>query len=177
MFRGEESSNRIEISWLVQDFWCFGLHVALQRGQVGGEVSGSMGCPHTCAHTHACTCIHVYKLQMAINPRPNPPTHHPLQGGTPGISKNSITVELIEMFQFHLKIWNLWRIPHPWVGEWIDGWGQVKLIKIFNNCWPNQDNSILFEDLWFVETPTHGWVCGWVGCWMGGSMSGVRSND
>ena len=45
-----------------------------------------------------------------------------------------------------------------WVGQWV-GSGQM------NNNWisldddkgsPNQDNSILFEDLWFVETP-HPW--------------------
>ena len=35
----------------------------------------------------------------------------------------------------------------------------------------NQDNSILFEDLRFVETPPP------MGGWLGGSMGGVRSND
>ena len=47
MFRGKESSNRIELSRLVQDllnFWCFGLPAALVRGQVGeGGASGGMG--------------------------------------------------------------------------------------------------------------------------------------
>ena len=71
MFRGKESSNRIELSRLVQDllnFWCFGLPAALGRGQVGGgclEVFGGMaGVPthmhmHVHARTHTCTCIHV----------------------------------------------------------------------------------------------------------------------
>ena len=33
----------------------------------------------------------------------------------------------------------------------------------------NQDISILFEDLWFVETPPPigGYVGGWVGQWVG----------
>ena len=58
MFRGKESSNRIELSRLVQDLLNFG-------------VLGSLR----------------------------------LWGwGTPGISQNSIALELIEIFQFCLKI-------------------------------------------------------------------------
>ena len=57
MFRGKESSNRIELSRLVQDieFWCFRLPVALG---VGVWVGGGWGCPHTCAH--ACACMHAH---------------------------------------------------------------------------------------------------------------------
>ena len=52
---------------------------------------------------------------------------------------------------------------------WVDGWDQVKSLK-FNKCSPNKDNSILFEDLWFVQTPPPmgGCVCGWVGQWING---------
>ena len=64
MFRGKESSNRIELSRLVQDllnFWCFGLPAALGRGQVSGGASGGMGgCPHTHANAHACTHMHTH---------------------------------------------------------------------------------------------------------------------
>ena len=67
MFGGKESSNRIEISRLVQEllkFWCFGLPAALGRGQVGGGVSGGIwghgGCHHTHTHTHACTHRHAH---------------------------------------------------------------------------------------------------------------------
>ena len=68
MFSGKESSNRIELSRLVQDllnFWCFGLPVALGREQVGGEHLGAWGVSHTyaharaCMHMHTCTFIHV----------------------------------------------------------------------------------------------------------------------
>ena len=57
MFRGKESSNRIELSRLVQDllnFGCFGLPVALRRGQVDGGHLGAWGVspPHTHAHAH-----------------------------------------------------------------------------------------------------------------------------
>ena len=77
MFRGKESSNRIELSRLVQELLKFGIWGSLQlwgggRG-VGGclGVSGGMGgCPHTHAHararthTHTHTCI---ELQMAAS--------------------------------------------------------------------------------------------------------------
>ena len=55
-----------------------------------------------------------------------------------------------------------------WLGVWVGQWvGQVK--SLFNKSWPNWDNSILFEDLLFVETP-HPWVGGLVVGWMGDSV-------
>ena len=79
MFRGKESSNRIELSRLVQEFWCFRLPVALGVGVggwgwgwlggapphvhvgVGGWGWGMVGgCPHTCAHAHACMHVHAH---------------------------------------------------------------------------------------------------------------------
>ena len=33
-----------------------------------------------------------------------------------------INLDLIEIFQFCLKIYDLLRHPHPWVGAWIVGW-------------------------------------------------------
>ena len=49
-------------------------------------------------------------------------------------SKNSVSLERIEIFQFCLKIQHLWWLPHPWMGVWVvgwvDGWGQVKSLKI-----------------------------------------------
>ena len=68
MFRGKESSNNqiILISSELIEFWCFGLPVALGRGQVDGEHLGAWGGvpvihTHACAstHTHTCTFIHV----------------------------------------------------------------------------------------------------------------------
>ena len=148
MFRGKESSNRIELSRLVQDieFWCFGLPAALG---VGGWVYGGGGwfggVPYT--HAHACACTHMHAharvVKMIISCKWPPPlgeslgipydvthactcvyrhvcacvwgapSHHPpftstypppLRGGTPGINQNSIALELIKIFQFHLKI-------------------------------------------------------------------------
>ena len=43
-----------------------------------------------------------------------------------------------------------------------------------DKSWPNQDNLILLEDLWFVETPQSmggcmgGWVDGLVDWWVDG---------
>ena len=61
-----------------------------------------------------------------------------------------------------------------WVGGLVGGlvgrnmWNH----KNFNKTWSNRDNSILFEDLWFVDTlpPLDrcmgGWLGGWVGQWV-----------
>ena len=59
MFRGKESSNRIELSRLVQDLLNFGvwLPAALGGGWMG--VGDGWGVPpHTCTcmHMHTCTC-------------------------------------------------------------------------------------------------------------------------
>ena len=53
VFKGKESSNRIELSQLVQDLLNFGDLGSLQLWGVGGW---GWGCPHTCMHTQAHTC-------------------------------------------------------------------------------------------------------------------------
>ena len=84
MFRGKESSNRIELSRLVQQLLKVGVSGSLQLWGVGGWVDRGGGgwigvgvvggAPHTCAHahtcthTHACTCMcgkHDNFMQMA----------------------------------------------------------------------------------------------------------------
>ena len=46
------------------------------------------------------------------------------------ITKYQRNLDLIEIIQFCLKIYDLLRHPHLWVGVWIsgwvNGWGQVK---------------------------------------------------
>ena len=145
MFRGKESSNRIELSRLVQDLLNFGVLGSLRLwgwgwvGVWGWRVIG--GCP-----THMCTCTRMHTCTRAYGKHDNfmqmapplgeslgipydvicacaymcmcvhmcgghpltTPTHihppHTHQGGTPGINQNSIALELIEIFQFCLKI-------------------------------------------------------------------------
>ena len=38
------------------------------------------------------------------------------------ITKNRINLELIEIIQFCLKICDLLKHPHRWVGLWVVGW-------------------------------------------------------
>ena len=156
----------ISISLRLIEFWCFGLPAALGKGQMGGGCLGALGVsPHMCTCMHmnrnckwpptwrhpclsclTCMCVclcawmHAWEIPHIPIPTPSPSTHLAThQGGTPGISQNSIELELIKIIQFCLKIWNLWRIPHPWVGVWfggwvvdrcVDGWGWVKSLKI-----------------------------------------------
>ena len=176
MFRGKESSNRIELSRLVQELLNFGVSGSLRLwgwgsgwigvgGGWGGGwigVGGGWGVPPTHMHMHAHACMHTHTHACVVNMiisckwlpplgesmgipydvihtcacvcvrtcacmcmcvgasshhPPPPSTHSPTpQRGTPRISQNSIALELIEIFQFCLKIWNLWRLPHPMVG-------------------------------------------------------------
>ena len=146
MLRGKESSNRIELSRLVQDLLNFGVLGSLR---VWGWGSGWMGlgvppthvhmqvhactCTHAHAHVlnmiisckwppplgeslgipydviHACACVHAHACARvwgapSHHPHPHPPSPPPPPGGTPRISQNSIALELIEIFQFRLKI-------------------------------------------------------------------------
>ena len=94
--------------------------------------------------------------------------------GSCQITKSLINLDLIEIIQFYLKIYDLWRHPHLWVGVWLVEWvcgsmGGVRSNHLLSNkSGLNQDNSILFEDLWFVETPQPmgGWVGGWMDDWV-----------
>ena len=57
MFRGKESSNRIELSRLVQDLLNFGVLGSLQLWGGGRRVGGHGGMsPHTCT----CICMHAH---------------------------------------------------------------------------------------------------------------------
>ena len=59
MFRGKESSNRIELSQLVQDLLNFGVLDSLQLwGWVDGGGGWFGSAPHT--HAHACACMHAH---------------------------------------------------------------------------------------------------------------------
>ena len=62
----------------------------------------------TCMCVRACMCVHVCvhgtPPHTHTHPHPHAPICHPPGGWTPRISKNSITLELIKIFQFRLKI-------------------------------------------------------------------------
>ena len=46
------------------------------------------------------------------------------------IIKNQINLDLIEIIQFCLKIYDLLRHPHLWVGGWVVGW-----VNMWVNGW------------------------------------------
>ena len=60
-------------------------------------------------------------------------------GGSGQIANNLINLDIIEIIQFCLKIYDLKETPHPWVSawivvwwvvQWVNGWGQVILLNI-----------------------------------------------
>ena len=76
VFRGKESSDRIELSWLVQDLLNFG--VALGGGVGGGVCGGGFGglLPHMHMHVHACIHMHAH-VYMYRNCKWPPLWRHP----------------------------------------------------------------------------------------------------
>ena len=45
---------------------------------------------------------------------------------------NLIKLELIDLIQFCLKIYDLWRHPYLWVDWWVNGWAHVKSLNQIN---------------------------------------------
>ena len=85
MFRGKESSNRIELSRLVQDLLNFGVLGSLQLWGWGAWMDGVGGgwrVPpthvHTHMHTHMCMHTHARVLNMIISCKWLPPLGKPL---------------------------------------------------------------------------------------------------
>ena len=169
MFRGKESSNRIELSRLVQEFWCFWLPVVLGVGAVGGWGWGVVGGdPHTCAHVCTCTHAHACVLNMIISCKWPPPF-----GESLGILYDVIhACACMCVCVYMCGVHPLTTYPPAPRG---DPRNQSK----FNSTWTNWDISIPFEDLKFVETspPMTGCMVWWLGGWVGGLMGGIRSND
>ena len=104
MFRGKESSNRIELSRLVQDllnFWCFGLPAALGVGEWMDGGGGGWGVPPTHVHIHA-HVKHDNFMQMAT----------PI-GGIPGIPYDIICTCVCVCMHVHMCGGTLSPPPTP----------------------------------------------------------------
>ena len=85
--------------------------------------------------------------------------------GSGHIPKYQINLDLIKIIQFCLKIYDLLRHPHLWVGGWVGGsvgqWvglghitkyqTKLELIKIIIFC-------LRIYDLWRHPPPMVGWV-------------------
>ena len=70
MFRGKESSNRIELSRLVQDLLNFGVLGSLRLWGWGGWVDGGggwLGVPPTHVHTHTHARTHTHAHACVVN--------------------------------------------------------------------------------------------------------------
>ena len=125
-----KSSNRIEISWLVQVL----LNFEWFQGPPGGEgwVDGGgrwwEGVPHPHAHTHTCTCIWHHRESLGF-PQ--------IQWGWP--------------FAWNYHVYHacmctcVGGTPQPPLTPYPKSHRKPKTPK-FNNSWTNRDNSILFED-------------------------------
>ena len=61
-------------------------------------------CVHVCVFVCMCVCMGHPPTHPYPPPTPMHPSATPPGGWTPRISKNSITLELIKIFQFRLKI-------------------------------------------------------------------------
>ena len=146
MFRGKESSNRIELSRLVQDLLNFGVLGSLQLWGwgVGGWGWGVVGgTPHTCAHARACrhvctrTCMrgkHDNFMQMAA----------PI-GGIPG---NSLWCQLRVHVRACTCVWGApSHHPPPPSTHLPTPRGDPRNQSKFNSTSTNRDISIPFEDL------------------------------
>ena len=77
--------------------------------QMAASIGESLEIPYDviCVHMRARVCMHMHVHVCGVHPlttpHPHPPTSPPPRG-TLGISQNSIALQLIEIFQFRLKI-------------------------------------------------------------------------
>ena len=160
MFRGKESSNRIELSRLVQELLNFGVSGSLQLWGVGGSVDeggGWLGGAPTQVHMHACTHTHACMVNMIISCKWPPPL-----GESMGIPYDVIHTCMCMCVCACTCVCTC--VGHPLTTPTPQN--QSK----FNSTWTNRDISILFEDLKSVETPPPkgGCIVWWVGGWVDG---------
>ena len=174
MSRGKESSNRIELSQLVQDLLNFGVLGSLRlwgRGRWMGGIWGHGGCPpHTHMHTHACTCTHAH-LYMYRNCKWPPTWRHPCLA-----CLTCMCVHVCVCMHACMHAWDTpphthtHPYPHPPICHPPRGVDPQNHLK-FDNTSTYQDISIPFEDLKSVKNspPMAGcvvwWVVGWVDGW------------
>ena len=95
-----------------------------------------------------CTCAgHPLKHPDRV---PSPSTHsHPPNGGTPEISQKSIKIELIKIFEFHLKILDLWTLVHSYRLHLVCRWGGCPITNSIFYFWAQKCTHFLL--LWTVR--------------------------
>ena len=180
MFRGKESSNRIELSRLVQDLLNFGVLAPCGSGG-GGWVDGGGrwlgGAPYTCAHAR--TCTHVHTRTRTCGKHDNFMQMAAPIGGIPGNSlwcHTRVHAHARACVCLHVHVGGMHPLttPHPHPPTLPPPGGDPQNHSKFNSTWTNRDISILFEDLKSVETspPMDGCIIWWVGGWVGGWVDG-----
>ena len=180
MFRGKESSNRIELSRLVQDLLNFGVLGSLQLWREGrwvGGIWGHGGVPthmHTHAHTHTCTHAHLYMYRNCKWP---PTWRHPCLACLTCMCMHVCMCVCMRACIRHPPHIHTHLHPHPPIHHPPRGVDPRNHLK-FDNTSTYQDISILFEDLKSVKNSPSmgGCVVWWVGGGLGGLMGRVRSN-
>ena len=164
MFRGKESSNRIKLSWLVQELLNFGDLGSLQLWGWVNEDGGWLGVPPTHMHVHTHMHAHACMVNMIISCKWQPPL-----GESLGIPCDVICMHACMCTCVGGTLSPPSTKIHPPPTPWGDPQNQSK----FHSTWTNRDISILFEDLKSVEKSPHmggcmvWWVGGWVGWWVG----------
>ena len=181
MFRGKESSNRIELSWLVQDLLNFGVLGSLRvwGGGLDGWGWGVVGGAPTHMHMHARTRTHAHAhvLNMIISCKWPPPL-----GESLGITYDVIRACVCVCVRACAYVCTCvgghsLTTPHPHPPSPPTPRGDPRNQSKFDSTWTNRDISIPFEDLKSVETspPMGGcivwWVGGWVGWWVGSGQN------
>ena len=172
MFRGKEFSNRIELSWLVQELLNFGVLGSLWLWGGARWVGGIWG--HLEAwgvSPHACTCMHAH-VYMYRNCKWPLTWRHPCLACLSCLTCMCMCACMCVYACVHGTLRHIHIHPqliHPLATPWGNSWNHLK----FNNTWTNQDISIPFKDLKSVKNyaPLGGcmvwWVGGWVGWWVG----------
>ena len=171
MFRGKESSNRIELSRLVQDLLNFGVLGSLRLWGWGGGWEVPPAHMHT--HVHACTQMHAHArvVNMIISCKWLPPLGEYL-----GIPYDVIRA-CVRMHAYTcVCTWVACTLSPPSTPIHPPSHppgGDPRNHSKFNSTWTNRDISILFEDLKSVEAspPMGGCIIWWVGGWAGGFRS------
>ena len=171
MLRGKESSNRIELSQLVQDLLNFGVLGSLQLWGGGRWMGGIWGhgrggvLTHRHMHMHACTHTHTH-LYMYRNCKWPLTWRHPCLACLTCMCMCACACVCLCVCMGHFPI-HPYPLPllsaHPPPPRGVDNWNHLK----FDNTSTYQDISISFEDLKTVRI-FHPWVGVWFGGWVVG---------
>ena len=90
--------------------------------------------------------------------------------GSGQMTKNLINLDLIKVIEFYLKIYDLYRHPHLWVGVWVVGWVNIGSGQITKNL-INLDLIKVIEfylKIYDLYRHPHLWVGVWVVGWVNG---------